>query len=115
MRAHRKKRRRELGSQPTHTKIGKERQKMVRVRGGGLKIRAVSVRYANVYDPAAKKTAKSKIVGIVQNPANIHYARRGVITKGCVIKTEAGNARVTSRPSQHGIVNAVLVSEKEKS
>jgi small subunit ribosomal protein S8e len=32
-----------------------------------------------------------------------------MITKGAVLKTELGRARVTSRPGQHGILNAVLM------
>jgi small subunit ribosomal protein S8e len=32
-----------------------------------------------------------------------------IITKGAVIETDAGKARVTSRPGQHGVVNAVLL------
>jgi len=35
--------------------------------------------------------------------------RRNIITKGAVIKTEKGPARVTSRPGQHGIINAILL------
>lgn len=109
---HRKKRRRELGSLPMQTRIGKEKMREIRTRGKGLKRKAAAVQYANVYDPASKKATKSKIIDIVRNPANIHYVRRGIVTKGSVIKTELGTARVTSRPSQHGIVNAVLTKEK---
>jgi small subunit ribosomal protein S8e len=45
----------------------------------------------------------------VENPANPHYVRRNIITKGAVIKTELGNAKVTSRPGQDGVVNAALI------
>jgi len=34
------------------------------------------------------------------------------MTRGAVIKTELGNARITSRPGQEKMVNAVLVGEK---
>jgi small subunit ribosomal protein S8e len=50
-----------------------------------------------------------KILGVAKNPANKEYERRQVITKGALIKTELGLARVTSRPGQNGVVNAVLV------
>lgn len=112
VRVHRKKRRRELGSLPMQTRLGKEKKKTSRGLGGRVKTKVAAVQYANVYDPKTKKTTKSKIVDIVRNPANIHYVRRGIITKGCVIKTEAGTAEVTSRPTQHGIVNAVLIKKK---
>ncbi|MGC8812365.1 MAG: 30S ribosomal protein S8e [Candidatus Aenigmatarchaeota archaeon] len=105
----RKKKKHELGSLPTHTRIGKEKKKIVRTRGGGRKVRALSVEYANVLDLKANTTKKVKILDVVENKANPHFVRRGIITKGCIIKTEIGKARVTSRPSQEGVVNAVLI------
>ncbi|MEM5832609.1 MAG: 30S ribosomal protein S8e, partial [Candidatus Aenigmatarchaeota archaeon] len=39
------------------------------------------------------------------------YERRKIITKGAIIKTEIGLAKVTSRPSQHGVVNAILIQK----
>ncbi|HDN05822.1 MAG TPA: 30S ribosomal protein S8e, partial [Candidatus Bathyarchaeota archaeon] len=50
---------------------------------------------------------------VIRNPANVDYDRRGVITKGAIIETSLGLARVTSRPGQNGVINAVLISEKE--
>lgn len=105
----RKKRKFELGNSPVYTRIGKERKKIVRTKGGGRKVKAFSVEFANVLDPKANTVRKVKILGIVEHPDNPHFVRRGIITKGCIIKTEAGNARVTSRPSQHGIVNALKI------
>jgi small subunit ribosomal protein S8e len=43
------------------------------------------------------------------NPASMDYQRRKVITRGTIIKTEKGLAKVTSRPGQDGILNAVLI------
>ena len=48
---------------------------------------------------------------MVDNPANVNYVRRNIVTKGAVIETSAGRARVTSRPGQDGQINAVLVDE----
>jgi small subunit ribosomal protein S8e len=62
-----------------------------------------------VYDAASGKTVKSKIVRVTSNRANREYERRGVITKGATIETELGKAKVTSRPSDDGVVNAVLM------
>lgn len=60
-------------------------------------------------DPKAKRTLKVKIDEVVKNPANVDYNRRGVITRGTVVKTELGNVRVTSRPGQNGVINGILV------
>jgi small subunit ribosomal protein S8e len=35
--------------------------------------------------------------------------RRNIVTKGAIIETDAGQARVVSRPGQDGQVNAVLL------
>ena len=53
------------------------------------------------------------IENVVSNAANLNYVRRNVITKGAIIDTSEGRARVTSRPGQTGQVNAVLVGEDE--
>lgn len=102
----------ERGSNPLMTKLGKEKSKVTRTKGGNEKIRVVSTSKVNVYDASAKTTKQVKITGVVSNPANPHFVRRGIITKGTTIETELGLARVTSRPSQHGIVSAVLVKNK---
>ncbi len=66
---------------------------------------------ANVSDPAGR-ASKSKILRVKKSPANRDYERRGVITKGAVIETEAGEAVVTSRPTDDGVVNAVPTAKK---
>jgi len=63
----------------------------------------------NVVDTKKNKVLKTKVVQVIENPANPHYVRRNIITKGAIIETEIGNARVTSRPGQHGVLNAVLL------
>jgi len=68
---------------------------------------------ANVTDAKSGKTQKTQITRVVRNPANVDYQRRGVITKGAIIETPLGQARVTSRPGQSGVVNAVLVEKTE--
>ncbi len=105
----RKKRKYELGSLPLHTKLGKEKRIIKRTKGGGTKVKLSFAEWANVLDPKTKQTKKVKIITVVSTPSHPFLARQNVITKGCIIKTEIGNAKVTSRPSQHGIVNAVLI------
>ena len=107
----RRKRKYELGSNPILTKLGKLKRKIVRTKGGGRKIKALSIDYANVYDASSKATKKVKIMDVVENKANPHLVRRGILTKGAVVETELGLARITSRPSQHGIVSAVLIKK----
>jgi len=114
-RAYRRKRKFEEGRFPAETILGEPKKKIVRGRGETTKIKALSDKYACVTDPKGGKTEKVEIMRVVRNPANIDYDRRGVITKGAVIETSLGLARVTSRPGQHGVIDAVLISEEEKS
>jgi small subunit ribosomal protein S8e len=79
--------------------------------GGGEKTSLKFANEANVHDNTTGKTQKAKIARVLENPANRDYERRGVITRGALIDTELGNARVTSRPAQDGVINAVLVSK----
>ena len=55
------------------------------------------------------KTSKSKIVTVKENSSNPHFVTRNIITRGAVILTDAGLAKVQSRPGQDGVVNAVLL------
>lgn len=80
-----------------------------RTAGGGLKTSLKFADMANVHDNSTGKTRSTKITRVLENPANRDYERRGVITRGALIDTELGNARVTSRPAQDGVINAVLV------
>jgi len=110
--AYRMKRRYEKGSFPTATTPGEPRNKKTRRRGNNTKTRLVTTNQANVSDPSTNKTQKTQILRVIQNPANVDYNRRGVITKGTIIETPLGTARVTSRPGQNGLVNAVLTPKE---
>lgn len=110
MRPHRGKRRRERGSHPIETAAGEvERRVSSRVMGGGVKVRLKAASYVNVSIPSTGSTRRLKILQVVSNPASVDYSRRGVITKGALVRTEAGLVKVTSRPGQDGVVNGVLV------
>ncbi len=112
-RPHRKNRKYELGRFPTLTMVStKEKIVTVRVRGGNVKVRLKRAKYANVVDPETGEAKKAEILRVVETPANREYARRNIITKGAIIETSEGLARVTSRPGQDGVVNAVLLKEE---
>ncbi len=108
-RAYRGRRKYELDRYPTEPIIGKTNIVTRRVRGNNIKIAVNSIEFANVADSANKKVSKAKIISVIDNPANRDYARRGVITKGAIINTELGKARVLSRPGQDGTINAILI------
>jgi len=101
------KRRYMIGRNASLTKIGENRTKAVSTKGGNKKTRMYDVNIANVFD--GKKYVKATIAAVVDNAANRNFVRRNIITKGAIIDTDKGKAKVTSRPGQDGVVNAVLV------
>ncbi len=106
---YRSKRKHETGSNPTLTRIGRTDRKALRSKGGGIKQKLLLVDIANVFDPKTKQYKRAKIKTVLENPANRHYVRRNILTKGTIIDTELGRAKITSRPGQEGTVNAVLI------
>lgn len=103
------KKRFELGGDEANTHLGETIRKIERTLGGSEKPRLLREATAIVIDPKTKTTKKVKIETVSGNPANVHYVRRNIITKGAIIKTELGPARVTNRPGQEGSINAILV------
>jgi len=106
---YRSKRSFEMGSRPAETLLGKRVSRERRGLGGNRKTVLLRSGVINVADPKTKRTQKVEIVEVLQNPANVDYNRRGVITRGALVKTPLGNARVTSRPGQNGVINGVLI------
>jgi small subunit ribosomal protein S8e len=93
------------------TKLGvKEARTAKKMKGGKSHASAKTVSFANVAEGKAVK--KAKITGVVESMADRHHARENIITKGTIIMTDLGKCRVTSRPGQHGTVNAVLIEKK---
>jgi len=101
------------GNDFLQTKIKERRVKINRTRGGGIKLNLLSANEINVADPSTKKIRKAKIITVEKNPANPHYVRMNVITKGAIVKTDIGSVRVTSKPGRDGVVNGVLLEEKK--
>lgn len=101
----------EIGREPANTTIGEHKIKKIRVRGGNVKNRLLSEKYANVLINNAYQ--KCEILSVVNNPANRNFARANIITKGAILKVKNGNkemnVKVTSRPGQDGNINAILL------
>lgn len=105
-----KKKKHQLGNSPTETRIGDRELKTVEGRGGTTKVRAMQTDVASVSDGG--DVVSAEIEDVVENSSNPNYVRRNIVTKGAIIETSEGRARVTSRPGQDGQVNAVLVEEE---
>ncbi len=97
------------GSKPVLTKIGEKKVKKLRTIGGSIKTKSAQVEVINVYDSKSKKYIKAKLETVMSNPANRHYVRRNIITKGTIVKTDKGSVKITNRPGQEAALNGVLV------
>jgi small subunit ribosomal protein S8e len=91
--------------------IGSKEAKVniLRTMGSDHKLRAFELKTANVFDPSTNKFSKAEITKVVENKSSRHFARMSVMTKGAIIETSAGRARITNRPGQEGHINAVLI------
>ena len=98
-----------LGGLPTLTKLASLRKKSIRVIGSNQKQKLLSANKVNLFNSKTKKHEVVEVKNIVENPANRHYVRRNILTKGSIVETSKGKARITSRPGQTGMVNAVLI------
>ena len=85
------------------------KSKIKRVLGGNSKKKILSINIVNVADSKGKST-KTKILNVVENPANPNLVRRNIITKGAIVETELGKVKITSRPGQEGSLNGILLS-----
>ena len=103
----RKKKLYELAGQKRTLKLGTEKKKSKRIKGGGKKTFLLGAKFVNVQERG--KTKKLEIKNVLETPSNRFLARQNIITKGTILETEAGKIRVTNRPSQEGMINGILI------
>jgi len=103
----RSRRKYELDRFPNEAIIGKQVTVTRKVRGKNIKSAIKTIDSVNL--AIDSKIKRVKIIKVLENATNNDYQRRGIISKGAVLETEAGKCRVVSRPGQHGTVNAILV------
>lgn len=129
-----KKKQRDLHDRPAaNTTLGEPRIKEVRVRGGSKKVRALQLRQGNFCLASQNVAAKCEIVEILYNPSDSELVRRGVITKGTIVKInpfpllmhaqfdpshhqllQDGLACITTRPGQCGRADGYILEGEEK-
>lgn len=109
LRANRGKIKAELGRSSAETKLDSKRLRKIRTRGGNEKLRLDGGNKINVVDPKTHKAEVLDILDVSENKANPNYVRRNIITKGAIVETAKGKAKVTSRPGQSGVISGVLL------
>lgn len=103
----RKKKSYETAGQKKKVKLGEEKRKTKKIRGGNNKTISLSIKFINILKD--KKSVKAEIKNVLETPSNKFLARQNIITKGTIVKTDLGNVKVTNRPNQEGFANGVLV------
>jgi len=101
-----------LKSQTRKVKLSEKKQKTIRGQGGNKRKVLLSENFANIIDTKTKKAKKVQIKNVLETPSNRFLARQNILVKSAIIETELGKAKITNRPSQEGMVQAVLVTEK---
>lgn len=103
----RKKKLRELPGQKRIVKLGEEKRRSKRTKGGNKKVFLLKADSINIVKN--NKIQKTKIKNVLETPSNKFLARQNIITKGTIVDTELGKAKVTNRPTQEGVVNGILL------
>lgn len=87
---HRKKRKHELGRVPANTKLtpGERRVRVVRVRGGNKKLRALRLDSGNFSWGSEAVTRKARILDVVYNSTNNELVRTKTLVKGCIVSID---------------------------
>ena len=103
----RKKKSYEISGQKRVVKIGEEKKKTLKTRGGNSKIVLLKAKFINVQ--TKNKKVKVEIKNVLETPSNRFLARQNIITKGVIVDTELGKVKITNRPTQESLVNGILI------
>ncbi len=98
----------EIDRYPNEALIEAQETVTRKVRGKNNKTALKTIDFVNLAIPGSK-VKKTKILKVLENPANNDYQRRGVISKGAILETQEGKCRIVSRPGQSGVVNAIII------
>lgn len=102
-----KKKKDERQGQRRIVKLGEEKRKTKRTKGGNVKTFLLKSKEINLEENG--KIKKTQIKNVLETPSNRFFARQNILTKGTIVETELGKAKITNRPSQEGNINGTLI------
>jgi small subunit ribosomal protein S8e len=105
--ANRKKKSCEIQGQKRIIKLGDDKRKIKRIRGGNIKVFLLKAKAINL--KVKDKIKKAEIKNVLETPSNKFLARQNILTKGTIVETDLGKARITNRPTQEGCINGILI------
>ena len=103
----RKKKSYERTGQDRIVKLGEEKRRVKRVRGGNKKNFMLKGKFVNI--KTKDKIQKVEIKNVIETPSNRFLARQNILTKGTIVETELGKVKITNRPSQESMINGILI------
>jgi len=106
--ANKKKKFYEIAGQRRTVKLGEEKRRTKRTKGGNAKTFLLVAKFINVLTKNNKQE-RAEIKNVLETPSNRFLARQNVITKGAILETDLGKVKVTNRPSQEGVLNGILI------
>jgi small subunit ribosomal protein S8e len=83
------------------------KRKQLRVKGGAKKTVLLNENTCNL--KTKEKIKKAEIKTVLETPQNTFLARQNRLMKGAIIETSEGRAKITNRPTQEGMINAILI------
>ena len=104
---HRKKKLHSLPGNVKSVKLGENKRKTAKVKGGRKKTFLLKSKFVNV--KINNKIQKLEIKNVLETPSNRFLARQNILSKGTIIQTDKGKVKITNRPSQEAMVNGILI------
>lgn len=89
MPVHQKKRKFEMGRQPSMTKLGAKDVRPVRGRGGNYKYRALRIDQGNFVWQSEQFATKTRVLDVVYNATNNELVRTKTIVKNSIVQVDA--------------------------
>src|SRR6056297_3375520 len=99
----RKRKKNERERQKRTAKLSEEeKRKTKKARGKNIKTFLLRAKFINIknLDDKKEKGKKLEIKNVLETPSNRFLARQNILTKGTIVQTESGKARITNRPTQ---------------
>jgi small subunit ribosomal protein S8e len=103
----RKKKSYEIAGQRRVIKLGEDKRKTKKTRGGNKKTYLLRAKTINLRIKG--KIQKTEIKNVIETPSNRFLARQNILTKGTIVETNLGKAKITNRPTQEGMINGILI------
>lgn len=135
-----KKRKNMMGRQPSNTRVGEQRIRDIRVRGGNIKHRALRLNTGEFAFHSTGATLPTKIDTVVYHPSCNELMRTNTLTKSTVVRVDASPFSdeisradlsekdklfmsiyekgflygiITTRPGQEGVANGYILQGEE--